>query len=107
MTVSSYSRALRGALGEPWAVSDRLWRELTSIEEGDEAAYGRALRQVGDMTRKYFLGSARIAVSAPSTRGFCGASARRRLRSNCYFPPNGWTIICERILPLTVTSPSG
>lgn len=54
---SSYSSVLRGALGEPWAVSDRLWRELTSIEEGDEAAYGRALRQVGDMTRRCFLGA--------------------------------------------------
>lgn len=56
MTVSSYSSVLRGALGEPWAVSDRLWREVTSVEEGDEAAYGRALRQVGDMMRRCFLG---------------------------------------------------
>lgn len=29
---------------------------MTSVEEGDEAAYGRALRQVGDMTRDRFLG---------------------------------------------------
>lgn len=57
MTFSSYSSVLRGALGEPWAVSDRLWRELTSIEEGDEAAYGRALRHVSDMTRTCFLGA--------------------------------------------------
>lgn len=57
MTISSYSRALRGALGEPWAVSDSLWRAVTSVEEGDEAAYGRALRQVGDMTRRCFLGA--------------------------------------------------
>ena len=56
MTVSSYSSVLRGALGEPWGVSDSLWRAVTSVEEGDEAAYGRALRQVGDMTRDRFLG---------------------------------------------------
>ena len=55
MTVSSYSSVLRGALGEPWAVSDSLWREVTSVEAGDECAYGRALCHVGDMTRKYFL----------------------------------------------------
>ena len=58
VTVSSYSSVLRGALGEPWAVSDRLWREVTSVEEGDEAAYGRALRQVGDMMRRRFFGGA-------------------------------------------------
>lgn len=57
MTVSSYSSVLRGALGEPWAVSDSLWRAVTSVEEGDEAAYGRALRQVGDMMRRCFLGA--------------------------------------------------
>lgn len=56
MTISSYSRALRVASGEPWAVSDRLWREVTSVEAGDECAYGRALCHVGDMTRKCFLG---------------------------------------------------
>lgn len=57
MNVSSYSSVLRGALGEPWAVSDSLWRAVTSVEEGDEAAYGRALRQVGDMMRRCFLGA--------------------------------------------------
>lgn len=56
MTFSSYSSVLRGALGEPWAVSDRLWREVTSVEAGDECAYGRALCHVGDMTRTCFLG---------------------------------------------------
>lgn len=55
MTVS-YDTLLRDKLGGT-TVGDELWRAVTSVEEGDEAAYGRALRQVGDMTRRCFLGA--------------------------------------------------
>lgn len=51
-----YKNLLRTIHGEP-TVGGYLWDTVTSIEEGDEAAYGRALRQVGDMTRKYFWGA--------------------------------------------------
>lgn len=44
-------------MGEPWDVNDSLWRAVTSVEEGDEAAYGRALCHVGDMMRRCFLGA--------------------------------------------------
>lgn len=46
-----------GARWVSLGLSDSLWRAVTSVEEGDEAAYGRALRQVGDMMRRCFLGA--------------------------------------------------
>lgn len=51
-----YKNLLRTIHGEPTVGGD-LWDTVTSVGEGDEAAYGRALRQVGDMTRRCFLGA--------------------------------------------------
>lgn len=52
MTVS-YDTLLRDNLGEP-TVSDRLWRAVTSVEAGDERAYGEALLTIDRMSWRDF-----------------------------------------------------
>ena len=52
MTVS-YDTLFRDKLGEP-TVGDRLWRAVTSVEAGDERAYGEALLTIDRMSWRDF-----------------------------------------------------
>lgn len=49
----SYESFLRDSLGEP-TVSDELWRAVTSVEAGDERAYGEALLTIDRLSWRDF-----------------------------------------------------